>query len=68
MPSRKNELVDVEARLVHQTEKAFLLDAGHTDKRAEWVAKSVVETDVDRIGDSGIFTMPRAIAEEKGFI
>lgn len=64
----KSELVDIEARLVHQTEKAYLLDAGHADKRYEWVAKSVVETDVDRSGDSGIFTMPRNIAEEKGLI
>lgn len=64
----KSELVDIEARLVHQTEKAYLLDAGHADKRCEWVPKSVVETDVDKIGETGIFTLPRLLAEEKGLV
>lgn len=57
----KSDLVDIEAVKKHETEKAFLLDAG--GKEPSWVSKSLVEDNKD-----GTFTMPEWLALEKGFI
>ena len=57
---RENELVDVEATLVHETDRAYLID--HGAKENVWVPKSVVEH------DDGVFTMPRNFAKMKGLI
>lgn len=59
---RRNELVDIEADLVHETDLAYLISPD--GKKKEWVPKSVVEYDKDE----GIFTMPLRLAEEKGFV
>lgn len=56
---RKSDLVDVIAAVVHETEKAYLLEHG---SRRAWVPKAAVERD----GDT--FTMPEALAIEKGLI
>lgn len=62
----KKTLAEITARLVHQTELAFLLDDGTTK---EWVPKSRVEND-DRVdnGQIGTFSMPEDLAIEKGFV
>lgn len=59
MPSR---LVDIQARLVHQTEKAWLLDTGNGGPT--WLPKSACEFDED----DGVLTLPQPLAEEKGLV
>lgn len=58
--AKKRELVDVEAELMGETEKAFRIYDG---AKTEWVPKSYVE-----MNDNGTFTMPEWLAQEKGFI
>jgi hypothetical protein len=54
------ELVDIEAELRHETDKALLLWDG---ERQAWVPKSYVEDNGD-----GTFTMPEWLAHQKGFV
>ena len=56
----KSNLIDIEARLVHETEKAWLLDAG--EKKLVWVPKSSAEFDGETL------TIPEPLALEKGLI
>lgn len=58
----RSDLVDVDGKLIHETEKAYLIDVGQLFRH--WVPKSVCEYDED----AGTFTMPEAIAKEKGLI
>ena len=59
--SRADEsLVDIDADLLHETDKAFLL---RVDCEEVWVPKSLVEDNCD-----GSFTMPRWLAYKHGFI
>jgi hypothetical protein len=53
-------LVDIEARIKVETEKAWLLDTGTAEA---WVPKSQVEDNKD-----GTFTMREWLAEDKGLI
>lgn len=62
MTAGRSNLVDVEATLVHETEKAYLLRPHGPGKEA-WVPKSVVERN-----DDGTWTMPEPFATEKGLI
>lgn len=55
------ELVDLDAVLVHETEKAYLLDVGGPEK--VWVPKSVAEDNED-----GTFTVPYRWAYERGLV
>ncbi len=54
------ELVDIEAEILIETEKAFRLYDGSV---TEWVPKSQVEDNGD-----GTFTMSVWLATEKGFV
>lgn len=56
----KSNLIDLPARLVHQTEKAWLLDTG--EKKPVWIAKSAAEFDGETL------TLPEPLALEKGLI
>ena len=56
----KRELVDIEAKVRGETDKAWRLFDGKT---TEWVPKSQVEKN-----DDGTFTMPEWLAQDKGFI
>jgi hypothetical protein len=60
MSERNTELVDIEAELRHETDKALLLFDG---KRKAWVPKSLVEDNGD-----GTFTMPHWLAEDKELV
>ena len=53
-------LLDIEARLVHETEKAWLLDTGGDEP--VWLPKPACEFDEA----DGILTIPEALATEKG--
>ena len=55
----KSELVDVTAKLLVETGKAYRIDDG---KVTEWVPKQFVEKNPD-----GTFTMPEWLAIDKGF-
>ena len=56
----KSTLADIEARLIHETDKALLLDDG---KRKVWVPKRLVEDNGD-----GTFTMPEWLAIDKELV
>lgn len=56
----KSNLIDIEARLVHETEKAWLLDIG--EDKPVWIPKSAAEFDGETL------TLPEPLAEEKGLI
>lgn len=56
----KPHLIDIEAELLIETDKAYRIDDGKT---TDWVPKSQVEFNSD-----GTFTMPDWLAREKGFI
>lgn len=55
------KLHDFEAKLVHETEKALLLDVGN--EKPIWMPKSIVEDNGD-----GTFTVPETYALDKGII
>lgn len=58
---RSDRIVDIECYLVHETEKAYLLDNGSVK---EWFPKAVV--DYDR--RDKVASMPEYYALQKGFV
>ena len=56
----KSDLIELEARLVHETEKAWLLDTG--EAKPTWVPKSAAEFDGETL------TIPEPTALAKGLI
>lgn len=56
----KSDLIDIEARLVHETEKAWLLDTG--EDKPVWIPKSAAWFDGETL------TLREHLAEEKGLI
>jgi hypothetical protein len=56
----KSELFELAAEVRGETDQAWRLFDG---TKTEWVPKSQVENNKD-----GTFTMPRWLAEEKGFV
>lgn len=54
----KSNLVDIEAKLHHQTDKAYLFDFGLKEK--VWIPKASCEWDGKTV------TMPESVAVEKG--
>ena len=57
----RSSLVDVEVVLIHQTEKAWLVESTNTGKQT-WIAKSMGEL------DENILTLPRRLAESKELV
>jgi hypothetical protein len=60
MPTVESKLVDIEAELRMETDKAYRLYDGKT---TDWVPKRLVEQN-----DDGSWTMPLGLATEKGFV
>ncbi len=60
----KRELFDVTVKLIHETEKAFLVDDGKTKA---WFPKSLVEMEKNPDGTYTL-TAPENFLAEKGFI
>lgn len=58
----RSDLVDIDATIIHETEKAYLLDAGGSEN--VWVQKSKVEHDPS----DNTFAMSEDYALEKGLI
>lgn len=60
----KSNVVDVEVKLHHQTERAILVSDDGDKANAVWLPLSQIEWDEA----DGIVTMPEWLATEKGFI
>lgn len=58
----KSDIVDLEARLVHETDKAYLFDFGGDDN--VWIPKSMCEWD----DASQEVSMKESYAIEKGLV
>lgn len=71
-----NELVDLELRIIYETEKAYFLtdqEENSKSKRGVWVPKSVMEIEKIRDGTKkGVrmikFAIPRWLAEQKELV
>lgn len=62
MPEGKSNLVDIDATVYMETEKAILID--HRGEERTWLPKSQVEVDTE----GKKVTMPEWLALEKGLI
>jgi len=65
---RRDEDVDIDVRIVHETEFAILVNDGDTE---DWIAKSLVKNfdwDPDYIGKDVTITIPERVAIKKGFV
>jgi hypothetical protein len=61
----RRELHDVFGIVIHETQKAWLIDAG--ERENVWLPKSLVEFDPQPgKPDRGTFTMPVGFATQKG--
>ena len=56
----KSDLIDIPARLIHETDGAWLLDTG--DDKPVWIPKSAAEFDGETL------TLREPLALEKGLI
>ena len=56
-----SKLHDFDAKIVHETERALLLDVGQDEPL--WFPKSIIENN-----DDGTFTVPEDYALNKGII
>lgn len=56
----RSNLIDIDARLVRETDLAWLLDTG--DKKPTWIPKSAADFDGETL------TLPEPLALEKGLI
>jgi hypothetical protein len=56
----KSNLIDIPARLVHETDRAWLLDTG--EDKPVWIPKSAAEFDGETL------TLPEPLALEKGLV
>jgi hypothetical protein len=62
MPSGRSDIVDIACVIIHETERAWLIDAGTGDH--VWIPKSVGEWDET----DHTMAMPERWAQEKGLI
>lgn len=62
----RSDLVDISVVLVHETDRAWLLDYGGSEK--VWLPKSQGELARDVGGKSWTLTLPERVANEKGLI
>ena len=59
----RSSLIDLTVILVHETEKAWLLDDG---SKKCWIAKS--QGELEARGPTWVLTLPEWLAQEKGLI
>jgi hypothetical protein len=64
--SYKSDLIDISVTLVHQTEKAILVDHGGDSN--VWLPKAAVEIERDPNGKTHTITLPQRLATEKGLL
>lgn len=61
-----SDLVDISVVLVHQTERAVLVDHGGDSN--VWLPRSLIEIEKDADGKTWTVTLPERLAQEKGLI
>ncbi len=66
MSNYRSDLVDISVVLVHQTEKAVLVDHGGDGN--VWLPRSAIEIEKDSNGKTWTVTLPERLAQEKGLI
>lgn len=66
MTTGRSDLYEFTAIIVHETEKAYLLNHGKPD--STWVPKSGCEVEQNRDGKTVTVTMRQALAEDKGIV
>lgn len=66
MSDHRSDLVDISVVLVHQTEKAVLVD--HGGDANVWLPRSAIEIEKDANGKTWTVTLPERLAMEKGLI
>lgn len=64
--SYRSDLVDISVVLVHQTERAVLVD--HGGDANVWLPRSAIEIEKDANGKTWTVTLPERLAQEKGLI
>lgn len=62
----KSDLIDISVVLVHETDKAVLIDHGGTAN--VWLPKSAIEIERDANGRTHTVTLPERLANEKGLL
>lgn len=62
----RSDLIDISVTLVHETERAVLVDHGGTE--SVWLPKSACEIERDPSGKTWTLTLPERLATEKGLI
>lgn len=60
----RSELHDIPVQLIHETEKAWLVNDG---TKEAWVPKSIAEMEQNRDG-TWTLTAPQSILKQKGFL
>lgn len=66
MTATRSDLIDVSVVLVHETERAVLVDHGGAE--TVWLPKSAVEIARDPSGKTWTLTLPERLAVEKGIL
>lgn len=66
MSDYRSDLVDISVVLVHQTEKAVLVDHGGDGN--VWLPRSAIEIEKGANGKTWTVTLPERLAQEKGLI
>jgi hypothetical protein len=62
MPNGRSDIIDIACVIIHETERAWLIDAGTDDN--VWIPKSIGEHDPT----DDTIAMPEWLAIEKGLI
>lgn len=66
MSDYRSDLIDISVVLVHQTEKAVLVD--HGGEANVWLPRSAIEIEKDGNGKTWTITLSERLAAEKGLI
>ncbi len=66
MTGGRSHLIDVSVVLVHETDRAVLVDHGGSEN--VWLPKSAIEIERDAGGKTWTVTLPERLASEKGMI
>jgi hypothetical protein len=62
----RSDLIDISVTLVHETDRAVLVDHGGTEN--VWLPKSACEIERDANGKTWTLTLSERLANEKGLI
>lgn len=66
MSDYRSDLIDVSVVLVHQTDKAVLVD--HGGEANVWLPRSQIEIEKDSNGKTWTITLPERLAQSKGLL